>query len=484
MRAVDPDTCMVQGAMPPLSSSPLAVAVIGAGPSGFYAAESLLKGRDDVRVDLIDRLPTPFGLVRYGVAPDHQKIKSVTRLYERTASDPRVRFYGNVEIGRDVRVEELARHYHAIVFAYGAPGDRRLGVPGEDLAGSLSATDFVAWYNGHPDHAELEPPLAGATAVVVGVGNVAVDVTRILAKTNRELAASDIADHALTALEDSGVRDVVVLGRRGPAEAKFTTKELRELGELADADIVVDERDLDVAPESLAAIATDAVAKKNLEVLAGFASRPLTGKGRRVHLRFLSSPVELVPDASGTRVGSVVIERNRIEVRPDGSLAAVGTGEREELSAQLVLRSVGYRGAAMPGVPFDERTGVIPNERGRVLDAAGGAVVSGRYVVGWIKRGPTGVIGTNKADAMETIAALFEDGLREPEDARPEALHELLRSRGVEVIDFERWSRIDKAELAAGVRAGRVRVKLVSRAALMTAAESIDALEGGSAEGR
>jgi ferredoxin/flavodoxin---NADP+ reductase len=451
-------------------SGPLRVAVVGAGPSGFYATEALLKAREDVVVDLIDRLPTPFGLVRYGVAPDHQKMKSVTKLYDRTAADPRVRFLGNVEVGRDVTVDELRRHYHALVFSYGAPGDRRLGVPGEDLAGSLSATDFVAWYNGHPDYTEFSPPLGGATAVVVGVGNVAVDVTRILAKTVDELYATDIAVHALAALRSSAVRDVIVVGRRGPAEAKFTTKELRELGELADADIVVDPRDLEVLPESLAAIASDHVAKKNLEVLADFAARPLTGKTRRVHLRFLTSPVEILPDESGTRMASVVLERNRLEVRADGSLSAVGTGERETLPAQLILRSVGYRGAPLPGLPFDERGGVIPNDKGRVLEARGGAPVPGTFVAGWIKRGPTGVIGTNKADAMETVATLLADELPVPVDPRPAAVDALLAARGVDVIDYDCWARIDQAELAAGTEAGRVRVKLVSRAELLAMA--------------
>jgi ferredoxin/flavodoxin---NADP+ reductase len=456
-----------------MSAHRLRVAVIGAGPSGFYAAEALLKRRDDVLIDLIDRLPAPFGLVRYGVAPDHQKMKSVTKLYERTASDPRVRFLGNVEIGRDLTVEELRRHYHATIFSYGAPGDRRLGIPGEDLEGSLSATDFVAWYNGHPDYLELEPPLDATTAIVVGVGNVAVDVTRILAKTHDELFASDIAEHALQALRDSPVRDVVVLGRRGPAEAKFTTKELRELGELADADIVVDPRDLDILAESRAAIASDHIAMKNLEILEAFSQRPPSGKRRRIHLRFLVSPVEVHPDSTGKRVAAVTIERNRLEVRPDGSIAAVGTGERERLDAQLLLRSVGYRGSALAGVPFDDRQGVIPNVDGRVLRTPGGAPVPGWYAAGWIKRGPTGVIGTNKACAMETVESLLSDRLPVPADGRPESVDALLEERGVRVVDYACWSRIDRAELLLGEQAGRVRVKLVSRAALLAAAQEM-----------
>jgi ferredoxin/flavodoxin---NADP+ reductase len=458
------------------TAGPLRVAVIGAGPSGFYAAESLLKARDDVSIDLVDRLPTPFGLVRYGVAPDHQKLKSVTKLYERTAQDPRVRFLGNVEFGRDLTADEVRAHYHAVVFAYGAPGDRRLGIPGEDLEGSLSATEFVAWYNGHPDYTDLDPPLDVETAVVVGVGNVAVDVTRILAKTVEELADSDIADHALAALARSTVRDVVVLGRRGPAEAKFTTKELRELGELPHADIVIDPRDLEVIPESLAAIAGDAIAKKNLEVMREFAARPPGHKRRRIVLRFFASPVELIADESARRVAGVTVERNRLAVRPDGSLSAVGTGELEHLSAQLVLRSVGYRGARLPGVPFDEREGVIPNVAGRVLDESGGSPVPGCYVVGWIKRGPSGLIGSNKADAMETVATLLADDLPEPVDPRPEAVDELLATRGVAVVDYACWSRIDRAELAAGVQSGRVRVKIVSRADLLAAAREDEAV--------
>ncbi len=453
------------------ASGPLRVAVIGAGPSGFYATESLLKSREDVSIDILDRLPTPFGLVRYGVAPDHQKLKSVTKLYDRTASDPRVRFLGNVEVGRDLTLEELSRHYHAVVFAYGAPNDRRLGIPGEYLEGSHSATTFVAWYNGHPDYTDWDLSLDDVTtAVVVGVGNVAVDVTRILAKTVEELAESDIADHALAVLARSGVRDVVVLGRRGPAEAKFTTKELRELGELPGVDIVIEPGALDVLPESLAAIEGDQIAKKNLEVLREFSERPAESRARRIHLRFLASPVEIVADASGERVAGVVLERNRLDVRADGSLAAVGTGELETIPAQLVLRSVGYRGAALTGVPFDERHGVIPNEAGRVLEEVGGERVPGWYVAGWIKRGPTGLIGTNKADAIETVACLLEDDLPTPIDARPEAVDEILAEKGIDVVSYDQWSRIDRAELAAGVEAGRVRVKIVSLADLLAAA--------------
>ena len=447
------------------------MAVVGAGPSGFYAAESLLKQRPEAVIDLFDRLPAPFGLVRYGVAPDHQKIKSVTKVYDRVMADPRLRFRGNVEVGRDLTAEELRRHYHATVFTYGAALDRRLGIPGEDLDGSMSATDFVAWYNGHPDFADLNPRLDGHTALVVGVGNVAVDVTRVLAKTRSELAVSDIADQALAALAESRVRDVVVIGRRGPAEAKWSTKELRDLGDLEDADLVIDPADLAISDESRAAIADDPVARRNLEVLEELAARPLRGLNRRIHLRFLLSPIAIEADASGTRVRAVVLERNRLEVRADGSLSAKGTGITERLDAQLVFRSVGYRGQAMPGLPFDERWSVVPNDHGRVLTARDGETVAGWYVAGWIKRGPTGVIGTNKACAVETVTTLLSDELPEidPADADPAAVDALLARRGVQVVDAEGWRRIDAAETAAGAAAGRPRVKLCTREALLTA---------------
>jgi ferredoxin--NADP+ reductase len=449
----------------------LRVAVVGAGPSGFYAAESLLKQRPEAVVDLFDRLPAPFGLVRYGVAPDHQKIKSVTRVYDRVMADPRLRFRGNVEVGRDLTVDDLRRYYHATVFTYGAALDRRLGIPGEDLDGSMSATDFVAWYNGHPDFADLNPRLDGHTALVVGVGNVAVDVTRVLAKTRAELAVSDIADQALAALAQSQVRDVVVIGRRGPAEAKWSTKELRDLGELDDADLVIDPADLAISDESRAAIADDPVARRNLEVLEELAARPLRGLDRRIHLRFLLSPIAIEADASGTRVGAVVLERNRLEARADGSLGARGTGVTERLDAQLVFRSVGYRGQAMPGLPFDERWSVVPNDRGRVLTARDGEPVDGWYVAGWIKRGPTGVIGTNKACAVETVTTLLGDELPDiaPADADPATVDALLAQRGVQVVDAEGWRRIDAAETTAGATTGRPSVKLCTREALLTA---------------
>ncbi|HEX7003451.1 MAG TPA: FAD-dependent oxidoreductase [Trueperaceae bacterium] len=440
------------------SGQPLRVAVIGAGPAGFYTAEALLKGRADVSVDIIDRLPTPFGLVRYGVAPDHQKLKSVTKMYDRTCSDPRVRFLGNVAFGSDIDREELLARYHAVVYAVGAPADRSLGIPGEELPGSMSATEFVAWYNGHPDYRQLKPPLDVERVAVIGMGNVAVDVTRILAKSVEELAGTDIADHALEHLAGSRVREVTMVGRRGPAQGKFTTKELRELGELENADIEVDPAELEVDEYSLASIEGEAGIKRNLEVLEGFAGTPEYGKPRKVRLRFCLSPVEIV---GSERVEGLKLERNRLEPRDDGSIRAVPTGEYETWPVGLVLRSVGYRGTALPGVPFDERRAIIPNDAGRVLDENSRAL-PGEYVAGWIKRGPSGVIGTNKADAMESVASLLADPQREIDAslARPESVDRLLSARGVDVVDYERWCALDRQEVTAGESQGRPRVKV------------------------
>lgn len=441
----------------------LRVAIIGAGPSGFYAADALLKGLENVTVDLFDRLPTPFGLVRYGVAPDHQKIKSVTRLYERTAKDERFRFLGNVEFGKDLSHEDAKRFYDAIIYTVGASSDRSLGIPGEDLTGSTSATEFVAWYNGHPDYTNAFDEVSAKQVAVIGVGNVAVDVTRILAKSVDELGETDIADHALEVLNDSRVKDIYMLGRRGPAQGKFTTKELRELGELLNADIVVDKADMNVDKASMEAIEGDIIATKNVEVLQAFAEQKSSGKPRRVHIKFLVSPVEIIGDS---KVEAIKLEKNRLEPTESGYINAVGTGEYETLPVQMVLRSVGYRGVALPGVPFDERRGIIPNKEGAVLSEPGGEPIPGEYVAGWIKRGPSGVIGTNKADAMATVKKLvsdFEGADFTAEDAKtPEAVTSLLKERGVEFVTFEDWLTLDKHELSQGESQGRPRVKLTT----------------------
>lgn len=449
-----------------VNATPLRVAVIGAGPAGFYAAEALLKGASDVSIDLFEKLPTPYGLVRFGVAPDHQKLKSVTRLYERTLKDERLRYLGNVEFGRHIHAADLARHYHAVLYAVGSSADRRLGIPGEELPGSLSATEFVAWYNGHPDYQDLHVPLDATTAVIVGVGNVAIDIARVLAKGPDELGRTDMADQAIARLADSRVEEIIIVGRRGPAECRFTTKELRELGELRNADIFFDEADLVVPEASRAAISTDVNAQKNIEVLEAFAKQPPAGKQRRVRIRLLLSPIRI---EGRQRVERVVFRRNRLEERPDGSVVAVPTEATESLEAQLLFRSVGYRGAGLPGVPFDDASGVIPNVAGRVY--SGARPLPGAYVAGWIKRGPSGVIGTNKADAMESVAALLEDAAagKLPPPAAPgrHQVDALLAERGADPFSVTEWFGLDAAELAAGKAQDRPRVKVVEVPAML-----------------
>ncbi|WP_309570523.1 FAD-dependent oxidoreductase [Deinococcus sp.] len=439
---------------------PLRVAVIGSGPSGIFATEAVLKSDLSVEVDVYDRLPTPYGLVRYGVAPDHLTIKSVTRGFEKTLSDPRVRFLGNVEFGRDLTYTDARARYDAIVYTVGASSDRRLGIPGEDLRGSMSATEFVAWYNGHPDAATRNLTLTASGVAVVGVGNVALDVSRILVKTVGELRESDIAAHALPVLEDSAVKDVWVLGRRGAAQAKFTTKELREFGELSDADPVVKPAEVQV-DEAAEATITDNTVKKNLEVLRDFAMRTPEGKDRRIHLRFLVSPTEILDDGHGN-VGGLKVERNTL----DASGNALGTGEFEVLPVQLVLRSVGYKGVELPGVPFDARRSVIPNTEGRVEGRPG------EYTAGWIKRGPSGVIGTNRKDATDTVAHLLADARAGvlPAASTPTraAVDALLSSRGVAVYTFHDWQVLDAHELAQGQAQGRPRHKVVLREEMLT----------------
>jgi ferredoxin/flavodoxin---NADP+ reductase len=436
----------------------LRVAIVGSGPAGFYAAGSLLGADVPVEVDMFERLPTPWGLVRLGVAPDHPKIKSVSRAFEKISAQPGFRFFGNVEVGRDVSHEELCSHYDAVVYAVGAQSDRRMGIPGEDLPGSWPATEFVAWYNGHPDFQELEFDLSVERAVVIGNGNVAVDVARMLALTAEELAPTDTTDAAIDAIAGSGIKEIVMVGRRGPAQAAFTTPELQELGELAGADVVVDAAELEGAEPK------DTNAERNLEVLREFAAREPSGKPKRLVLRFFRSPVAL--DGDG-RVESVDLVRNTL----DAELRAVPTDEHETLPAGIVFRSVGYRGVELPGVPFDERTGTVPNDRGRVE--------TGVYVTGWIKRGPSGVIGTNKKDASETVECLLED-LRDGQrkDRPADEIEALLAERGTRFVLYPGWVSIDELERAAGEKLGRPRVKLVTWDDLLAAAEKVTASRG------
>ena len=448
---------------PTPAASPLRVAIIGAGPAGFYAADALFR-RDDleVRVDMFNRFPTPYGLVREGVAPDHQSIKAVTRVFDRIGDDPRFRFFGNVTVGSDVAPEELLGSYHVVIYATGAQSDRRLGIPGEDLAGSHPATIFVGWYNGHPDCADLDFDLSHPRAVVVGNGNVAVDVARILVRQPDELATTDIADHALAALRASGVREVLMLGRRGPAQAKFTSAELKEFGRMEGLAVEVDEGSLELDEQSAAVAEAERRVSRNLEILGDFAVREPEEAERRLELRFFASPVEIL--GRNGRVGGVRIERNRLEPTDDGRLRAVGTGDTEDVECGLVLRSVGYRGVPVPGVPFDESRGVIPNRAGRVLDRPDGDVRPREYAVGWIKRGPSGIIGTNKPDAVETVESIVEDvaaGSCNGVVVDPDLVPKLLARRGVPVVGYDEWRRIDAAETERGTAEGRPRCKIV-----------------------
>ena len=448
------------------------VAVIGAGPAGFYATDQLLAA--GFEVDLLDALPTPFGLVRSGVAPDHPKIKAVTRVYEKTARKPGFRFFGGVVLGEHVSRAELLERYDAVVYAFGTPADNRLGIPGEDRPGSHPATRFVAWYNGHPDGCDDEFDLSVERAVVIGNGNVAIDVARMLVLDPDELSPTDTADHALTALADAQVQEVVLLGRRGPAQGAFTNPELRELGELGRADIVVDPAELELDEASARWLEEDAepTARRNMDVLRGYAARPPGTKSHRITMRFLRSPVEILGEGEDGPVTGVRVVRNRIERAPDGRLAAVPTGEEETIPCGLVLRSIGYRGVPIGDIPFDERRGLIRNDGGRVCDEAG-APHAGEYCVGWIKRGPSGVIGTNKKDASDTVAKVVADAeagaLPEPPVSDPDEIAAWLAERAPDAVTWEGWQAIDEAERAAGEPHGRPRVKLVRLADLVAA---------------
>jgi ferredoxin/flavodoxin---NADP+ reductase len=455
----------------------LRVAVVGSGPAAFYAAAALLGSEEpSAEVDMIERLPTPWGLVRLGVAPDHPQLKTVSKAFEKIAARPGFRFLGNVEVGRDVTPGELGGLYDAVVYAVGSQTDRRLGIPGEDLPGSWAATELVAWYNGHPDYQHLEFDLSHERAVVVGNGNVALDVARMLALTHEELAPTDTTDAAIDAIVSSAIREIVVLGRRGPVQAAWTSTELGELGDLAGADVVVDPAELELDDVSAAELeAASNVVQRNVELLRDFAARPPEGKPRTIRLRFRASPVGILGDE---RVEAVEIARNELEPDGRGSVRAVATDEREVIPCGIVFRSVGYRGIGLSGVPFDESTGTIPNEGGRVLDDSG-AAVPGLYCAGWIKRGPTGVIGTNKKDATETVELLLEDaraGRLPPRGGG--TLDELLAERGSEVVMYAGWETIDAAERARGEPHGRPRVKLCSWDELLDTARQASPVEG------
>jgi ferredoxin/flavodoxin---NADP+ reductase len=466
-----------------ITGSELRVAVVGSGPAGFYAAGHLLaRSVRPVTVDVFDRLPTPWGLVRSGVAPDHPKLKTVSAVFERTAADPRFRFFGNVCIGTDVTREDLLARYHAVIYAVGAEGDRRLAIPGEDLPGSHSAVEFVGWYNGHPDFADRAFDLSCERAVVIGNGNVALDLARMLSLSKDELARTDVADHALGSLATSAVRETVVVGRRGPAQAAFTSPELNELTRLGSVQLEMHGKEtlaradyaaggLDAGDAGAVGDAHDLSANdagevlRKLEILRGFAHsgggapRLAGGKGVRViQFRFLWSPVEIRGDG---KVEETVLQRNEL-YQEGGAVRARPVGEHETITTGLVLRAVGYTASVPNGLASDETSGVIAHRGGRVLSPSGGPM-RGEYCAGWIKRGPQGVIGTNKRDALETVTALLEDldagRLSEPAEAGPGSVDELLAARGVRVVDQGSWLRIDTHERERGGSAGRPRVK-------------------------
>jgi ferredoxin--NADP+ reductase len=438
-------------AEPGESNGPLRVAVVGAGPAGIYATGALLAAPQPVSVDVFEALPVPFGLVRYGVAPDHPKIKSVSTVLAEILSSPDVRFLGNVTYGTDLTADDIARHYHAVIHATGSANERSLGIPGERLQGSFAAADFVAWYNGHPGVGDQDF-LGAREAVVVGAGNVALDVARMLVTGADALVATDIPDHVLEAWRSSAVTDVYLLARRGPAYAKFTTPELREMADLEGVELVVDAADLELDPASELAIGMSRVARRNVDVLRGWADRLPSRAPRRVHFRFWTRPVGII---GSERVEGVAVERTAIDA--DGAL--VGHGRQERLAAQAVFRAVGYAGQSLQGLPFDDESAVVPNDEGRVTEAD-----PGTYVAGWIKRGPTGVIGTNKSDAAQTVRSLLADAtrLRPPPEPHPDAVTALLARRGVRYLRWDQWLLLDAHETAEGTRRGRPRLKVCS----------------------
>jgi ferredoxin/flavodoxin---NADP+ reductase len=442
---------------------PVRIAIIGAGPAGFYTAEALLNQPTlHCTIDLFNRFPPPFGLVREGVAPDHQAIKSVTRIYDKIANDNRVRYFGNVTFGSDVLHEELKLFYDQIVYAVGAQSDRRLNIPGEDLIGSFPATAFVGWYNGHPDYCGWQFDLSHERVVVVGNGNVAMDVARILVTPPEKLAQTDIADYALEALQKSQVREVVMLGRRGPQQAAFTTPELKELSELTGANIFVALEDLEPDRLGQDTLVPHKMVSKNMAILREYAERKNQHAERSIRMRFFVSPVELVGNRG--KVRAVKIEKNELVSDGDGLMRAKGTGKFETLEAGMLLRSVGYRSVPLRGVPFDEAGYRIPNVAGRVVYYASGEPIAGEYVVGWAKRGANGVIGTNKPDAVSTVAAMVADlpklkGIAD-KNRDLKKIENLLKARGIAYINYADWQKLDAYELMHGKAQGRPRVKV------------------------
>ena len=442
------------------SENPLLVAIVGSGPSGFYAAEALIKSEFEVDVDIIERLPSPYGLVRSGVAPDHPKLKTAINLYKKIADNPHFNLIANVTVGRDISIEELRETHHAVILTYGAETDRKLGVPGEDLKGSHTATEFVGWYNGHPDYRELEFDLSQDVAVIIGQGNVAADVSRILSKTADELKHTDIAQHALDVLAESKLREIHVIGRRGPAQAKFTPKELREFGELSDCNPIILEDDLRLNDESKKELEekTNRTNRKVYDQFCEFSKRELdSSKSKKCFFRFLMGPQEII---GNTQIEKLILEKNELSGEPFKQ-SAKGTNETFEINTGILFRSIGYHGVPISGVPFHESWGTIPNEKGRVTENDG-AIVNQLYTGGWIKRGPSGIIGTNRACSVETVANLLNDIEKLDTGTKKHGttgIYSKLNNKNVRHVNFSEWSQIDDKEVELGEPKGKPREK-------------------------
>ncbi|MGI9534784.1 MAG: FAD-dependent oxidoreductase [Thermodesulfobacteriota bacterium] len=440
------------------------IAIIGSGPAGFFAADHLFKNSDlNIEIDMYDKLPTPFGLVRTGVAPDHQKIKTVTKVYDKIAANPKFRFFGLIEFGKHITLDDLKMHYHQVLFATGAQTDRRMNIPGEDLKRSHTATEFVAWYNGHPEFTNHEFDLSVEKVAIIGIGNVAVDVARILCRSEDELSNTDITDYAFEKLKSSNVKEVYMIGRRGPAQAAFTNPEIKELGnlEIADAVTLKEEVELDELTSSYLTNNQDRSAETKIQRLKEYSNNTKT-KNKCLTIRFLLSPVELLSDDNGN-VKALKLVKNRLFKSDDGSLRPKASDEYEILNVDMVFRSIGYYGIPLPGIPFNENWGVIPNENGRITDIEENNTLTGLYVTGWIKRGPSGVIGTNKTDSAETVSLMVEDiqnnNTFHPDSPSAEKIESLIKERNPEYIDYEDWLKIDKEETERGEKEGKPRVK-------------------------
>lgn len=455
-------------------TNPLRVAIFGSGPAAFYAADALLKQSTIiVQVDMFERLTAPFGLVRYGVAPDHPKIKTVTKVYDGIGANKRFRFFGNVEFGKHVKLDELKHYYHQILFATGAQTDRKMGIPGEDLNGSHTATEFVAWYNGHPDYRNLQFDLSQESAAIIGVGNVAIDVARILSRTTAELAKTDIADYALEALRNNKIKTVYLIGRRGPAQAAFTNPEVKEVGEMEEADAITlpEEMELDELSRADLESGGEGGLQKKLDILKSYSTPKANAKARKLFIRFLHSPVELI--GARDRVTKMRLVRNTLVKTDSGSLAAKATDKFEELPVGLVFRAVGYRGVPLADIPFNDRWGVILNEKGRVMDPNARQPVVGLYASGWIKRGPSGVIGTNKPDSVETVSMMLEDlgkgAILNPAHPDAASAEKFICDKQPKYVTYPDWLKLDKMEIDRGTAQGRPRIKFTSAEEMLAA---------------